>query len=436
MIYDNQIADITVTYDSYNLNTSPHKVLGVKHRELPKIVLNKYQLANTDGEIVTNTNWGEKLIEVEGRTTGDSVNDLHENLDELFVKLTNYNKNLDLTVNGSTRRYTATIKDTKVDVHDSNNCVALWSIIFTCSAYSSATSATSITYGTYTSSNTSYVKSILGSYKATPSFTLTVNTVVPYYNYLYLQLQNTTTNQLMRFTRLWSPDDVISIDGETKEVNIYATTRTTIQNMDSDFNWSAPDTNTTLSLNTNDFIEGTGCLQIDMSGTNSTLSFKRITMTAVDLSSTVGYLIIPLYMPTTTGGAYDFIRFYLTDDNTFTNYYYYDVSTQIDGSAITVDEWNYFKIDLSGTPDGSSGTPDRENIDNIMVTIHGTSSSLQASGVLLDYIVLMKPSVTSEPLDYEGSFIDYNIGNNTLVVTDEFDSRNITITGNYVKRYI
>ena len=136
MIYDNSIGTISAIYNGYELNTSPNKVLGIDYRKVPNVLLNVHQLARTDGEIVTNTNWGNKIIVIEGRTTGSSKNNLDENIDTLYSKFINYGKNLDIVVNGSTRRYTATISDMEISTHD---CVATWKITFTCSALSKAT---------------------------------------------------------------------------------------------------------------------------------------------------------------------------------------------------------------------------------------------------------------------------------------------------------
>jgi len=79
---------------------------------------------------------------------------------------------------------------------------------------------------------------------------------------------------------------------------------------------------------------------------------------------------------------------------------------------------------------------DRTAIISVQVTIYGTSAAMQLNGVFLDYITLQKAGITATALDYEGTFPYLDIGSSTIVASDEFTSRNITITGSYSKRYL
>jgi len=430
MIYDNSIGTISAIYNGYELNTSPNKVLGIDYRKVPNVLLNVHQLARTDGEIVTNTNWGNKIIVIEGRTTGSSKNNLDENIDTLYSKFINYGKNLDIVVNGSTRRYTATISDTEISTHD---CVATWKITFTCSALSKATSTTSLTMGTYTTSPTGYANTIAGSYKAQPIIDFTINQIEPYWESKYIDIANSALNERIRLTNNWNWFDRVVINGDLKTVNIYNTTKTIIDECESITGWTSSHT---LSLETSNQKQGNGALNNVMAGAAQDCDFIRLNNSSLDLSSTRGNVIIPVFIPTPSAGTVESIKFYIGSDATLaSNYSLWTKTTQWNGTALATNAWNYIMIDLS-TGNTDTGTPIRTSIISIKITVHGTSTAMQLSGVLIDYITVQKSSVTPTILDYEGTIPYLGIGSSTLTISDELTSRNITFTGSYYKRYL
>lgn len=431
MIYDSTIDTISAIYDSYELNTLPNKVLGIDYRQTPDILLNKYQLAHADGEIVTNSNWGGKRIVIEGRTTGTSKDNLDSNLDTLYAKFSNYEKNLDIVVNGDTRRYIASLSDSDISIHE---CVATWKLYFACSATASATSSTTLTFGTYTTNSTSYANTVTGTYKSNAYIDFTVNYVDNWWDNKYIQIYSSTTSQLIRFTRAWNWFDRVVIDGANSSVNLYETAKTVIDDCDSETYWAS---DYTLSLDETNMLEGDGCIKVVMGTTASSMYFTRLNSTAIDLDSGAGSVIIPIFIPTPTSGSVREVVLVTGSDATLaSNFCYFVVDKQYNGSALATNAWNYIEFDLSIAPTSTVGTPDRTAIKSIKLIINGWSASTRLDGVLLDYITLQKSSVTATPLDYEGTFIDLNIGSNTLVATDEFTTRNITITGSYIKRWL
>lgn len=430
MIYDNSIGTLSAIYNGYELNTLPNKVLGIDYRNVPKVILNVHQLARSDGEIVTSTNWGNKTIVVEGRTTGTSKDNLDANIDTLYSKFINYGKNLDIVVNGATRRYIATISDSEITTHD---CVATWKITFICSAISKATSATTLTMGTYTSTPTGYTNTILGSYKAQPNIEFTINQIEPFWESKYIDIANSALNERIRITRIWNWYDKVVISGDLKTVSIYQAAKTVIDDCDIATGWTSGDT---LSLETANQIQGDGALKVVMAGAAANSYVQKLNATIVDLSSTAGSIIFPVYIPTPTSGTVAGAGLTVGSDATLaSNYCYWEVSTQYDGSAIVYDDWNYFKFDLSVAPDGTAGTPDRNNIISLQFYLNATTT-VQLNGWLLDYFAVFKAGVTPTVIDYEGTIPYAGIGSSTLTISDELTSRNITFTGNYYKRYL
>jgi hypothetical protein len=206
--------------------------------------------------------------------------------------------------------------------------------------------------------------------------------------------------------------------------------------MDSATGWTS--TTATISLDTANEIEGTGAVKAVMAAASLFCDFDRLNYaTNIDLSSTIGIVILPIFIPTPTAGAVANIRFTAGSDASLgTNSLYWNVSTQYDGSAIATNAWNYIKVDLSTAATSTSGSPVRTAIKSIRVSIQGTAATMQLNGALLDYISLYKTSVVGETLDFEGTFPDLNLGTCALTVEDEFTARSIVITGNYYKRWL
>lgn len=431
MIYDNSIETIPASYNSYDLNTSPHKVLSVDYANTPKYIVSKHQIIRSDGEIVTNTNFGERTIVIEGRTTGSSKSDLESKLDTLKSKFIGYEKNLDIYVAGATRRYVATVSATSFEIFQ--GCICKWIITFTCSALGRDTSTTSLTFGTYTASNTSYANTFGGSYKTQPYIDFTVTKAFPYWSNKFIQFKNAALNERIRITKDWNFGDRVIIDGFNKTVSIYKTSKTVIDKLDSITGWTSGHT---LSLNTTTMVEGTGCANIVMGSASTNTYADKLNFTPwLDLSSTMGTIYVPVFIPTPTSGSVTGCQIIIGSDTTLgTNYWLKNVTTQYDGSAIATNAWNYFAFDLS-TGGANTGTPVRTTIKSMSIRLY-SGSNFQLNGWRVDYISLMKPSVVPEAQDYEGTFINMEPGSGNITVEDELDTRSITITGNYYKRYI
>jgi hypothetical protein len=205
--------------------------------------------------------------------------------------------------------------------------------------------------------------------------------------------------------------------------------------MDSITDWTSSHT---LSLDTTNEIEGTGANKVVMAAAALRASFFRLNYaTTVDLSSTMGSILMPIFIPTPTAGAVQSIRLLIGKNATLAaDYVYWDITTQYDGSVLATNAWNYINLDLATAVTGTNGTPDRTLTKSIEIAITGTAATMQLNGALLDYISVYKASVVGETLDFEGTFPDLNLGTCALTVEDEFTARSIVITGNYYKRWL
>lgn len=432
MIYDSNIEAFYATFNGYDFNSSVSKVLDVDTYSSPAVTVNNYKLARSDGEVVVNSTYGGKNITIKGRIKASDRTELDNQIDIFKSYLSGHEKYLDLLINGITRRYIATVTNTSYTIR--NGCVCLWEIEFTTSGFGYDTSTSSLTFGTYTATETSYANTIGGSYKTFPIIDMTINQVEPYWEAKYLQIKNSATNQRIRITRTWNWYDRIVINGNIKQVSLYPTTKTVISSMDSVTGWTSGHT---LTADTVNMKEGVAALKVVMGSAATSTYIQSLNFSpTVNLSSTSGKIILPVFIPTPTSGAIAKITLTLGSGTTLAaNFVTFEQTTQWDGSAIATNAWNYFVFDMSETPASTNGTPVLTAIKSIKITLsHG--SNFQLNGALFDYMTINKASATPEYIDYEGTFTDLEIGTTTLLVEDEFISRNISITGNYTKRYL
>ena len=421
---------INCIFNSNDLNANGYEILDIDYG-MPTSIVNKYQLVRSDGQVTTGQNFGERKIKITGRILASNLKDLDEKLDILKTYFVGVNKNLDLTISDTTRRYVGTMDSFKYN-RVGQSCG--FEVGFTCDAFGKGITATTLTMGIMTLANESYGNTILGIYKTKPIIDMTVNYVDYYWGTKYIQIQNAVANQTLRLSRTWNWYDRVVIDGDAKTVSLYPTTKTVIDACDVTTGWTSTHT---LSLETSSMKQGVGALKNVMAGAHDHCDFIRLNATAIDLSATTGKVIIPIFIPTPTAGAVASVQLWIGKNATLAaDYDYWTVTKQWDGSALATNAWNYVVFNMATAVTGTNGTPNRALIKSILVSIVGTAGTMQLNGALMDYITLQKAGVTAQIIDYEGIFPDLTVGATTLIVADEFTTRNITLTGTYFKRWI
>lgn len=400
----------------------------------PKTDNSKFELARADGQVVTNQNYGERKIKITGSIKASDLDDMNTKLDTLKANLVGYDKNLDIYMGSKKRRFVATVDAFS---YETNGYYCEYEIDFTANSYATDIDNHALVFGTYTANNTTYTNTIEGSFKSKAYIDIRFNYMSPYWQSAYLQINNAALNQRIRITRTWGLYDRLVIDSANKSVQIYPTTKTVIDECDSITGWTSGDT---LSLTTtaSEVLESTGAFKVVMAAgaTSSYVQRLNYTTPTVDLSSTSGKVIIPIFIPTPTSGTVSTVRLQAGSDATLaSNYVYWDKTTQWDSTAIATNAWNYFEFDMATTPDNTTGTPTRSAIKSIQISVRD-GSNFQLNGWRVDYITLQKQGITPQAQDYEGTFPDLNLGSCSLVFTDEFTTRKAVVTGSYYKRYI
>jgi hypothetical protein len=369
--------------------------------------------------------YGGRKISISGYIMSSSVADMDLKIDELKRRLKGRNKDLVFYVAGSLRKYVGTLEGFTTEV-SGHHCK--WDAIFSCDAFGVDIDATTLSFTTPFSDDPHYeVIDWDGTYNAKPILDFTINMCEPYWEARYIDIENTLLNRRLRLTRVWNWFDRFIVNPETKEVSLYETTKTIIDNCDSITGWTG--TNFGVVLNTSSMIEGLGCINFSTDPNQSSASLQRLNGASVDLSPTAGIVIIPMNMDLDSG-SFNSMRFTIGSDATLANNYCY---WDFDDSVITLNEWSYLVIDLSETPTGSSGSVDREDIKSIQIRYNGTAFQISGN---IDYITVQKAGVSAIALDYEGIFPEYEPGTGTIKISDEFDNRDISISGTYYKRYL
>ena len=425
------------TFNGYDLNDEANglKVLKSNLSKMAKQYTNSYKLVRSNGAKFTGSTVGEKPLTIEGYISKTTVADLQIKCDELVLKLSAKEKNLDITYAGATRRFVATLNNLVIT---QNGTYATWSAEFLCyEAFGKDTAATdlacknaAVTTATYNSNET-----FGGTANAKPVITLDFAFIEPTWISKYLEFLNTSLSKRLRITRQWATFDKISFDCNARKVTLYPATRSVIDSCDVITGWTSSHT---LSLEAVNMKEGVGALKGVMAGADAALTFSKLNFTpTIDLSSAVGTIFIPVFIPTPTSGTVASIDLLIGSDATLANNYcYYRKTTKWDGTALTANAWNWIAIDLSAAPTATTGAPNRALIKSIQVALNATAT-VQLNGAFVDVIAVFKTNPIGQSIDFEGNFPEYEAGAGIISLADEFTARKYTITtANYLKRYL
>jgi hypothetical protein len=395
-------------FNNFFLNSSGYRIDKIDVSS-PKASINKYLLARADGQVVTNQNYGERQIKITGNINVKSLDDMYTKLDSLKSALVGIDKNLDVSFDTSTRRYIATVENFS---YKTQGYYCTWEILFSADAFGKQITSDSLTFGSYTTSNTSYTNSVGGSYKSNLIMNLAFTSVFPYYTSAYINIENAVANERIRLTREWGWFDSVKIDGDSKSVTLYPTTKTVIDDMDTlaaTYNlpawragtptvvddcetiisdpWTA--TNTTISLDTSVVLFGTSSIKNTMATAQTTSSLNRLNYaTSENWGAATGlFLTFPIYISTPASGTVGSVTITTGSNTTLgNNFLYWTKTTQYDGSAFVYDAWNYIEIDLASAPTATVGVPVRSAIISLGIQLNATATMQISGGWYIDDI--------------------------------------------------
>jgi hypothetical protein len=98
----------SVQFDGTEILNTTYMPQQVRHESVPDRFLNSLPLARGDGEVLISERYGAKSILLKGTLVGSSQSDLEGRIDAFKELFSRVEKNLDVSWNGTTRRYVAT----------------------------------------------------------------------------------------------------------------------------------------------------------------------------------------------------------------------------------------------------------------------------------------------------------------------------------------
>lgn len=159
----------SITFNSYDLQTSNIITEKIFHTSSPDNDLSSEQSMRRDGSFLMSNYWTRKVIIATGHIIGSSVSDLDSRIDTLKKNLVGENLALDIGYNGGTRRYRATVRDVKIEREHFNTYWCPFSIEFVCTdAFGKDTSSVTVTQDGNTTTPFSKVFTVDGSFGPRP----------------------------------------------------------------------------------------------------------------------------------------------------------------------------------------------------------------------------------------------------------------------------
>jgi hypothetical protein len=219
-----------LSFDSNSLQTySPTTRVGIitndiDFSDIATKSMSMFPIANSNLSAISSVNYPNKTITITGGVSGSSASDLDSRLDTFRGYFIGTDKNLDITYNGSTRRFIATANTVNI-TRGANGKYATFSIEFICTSPfgtdTSNTTALSATGRTGSSYSDAYI--FLGTAPAQlPVITITINSLTGGTG-AYILVGNDDTGQQIIVTNNFSADDVLEIDCYNKTVKLNGT---------------------------------------------------------------------------------------------------------------------------------------------------------------------------------------------------------------------
>lgn len=206
---------INVTFDVLSLQNATAGIFATDSPDLydaPPIDVQDEKLAETDGSVIVKRLLGPKTITINGYMQTADVPSMDALIDLLKKNLNKQNQNLDIDYNGSTRRYTATMKQLAIARQKGLN-TATWSAQFLCVSPVGADITSSSLLGATTITSSNQTASIInaGTYMAQPDITVTVNSFTGTTTNT-ITVSNDKTLRGISVSRTWLAGDLLEID--------------------------------------------------------------------------------------------------------------------------------------------------------------------------------------------------------------------------------
>lgn len=212
----------SVAYDGNSIQTANIIVQSISHESIPTKIASTYSHAHANKTTIPFIAYPSKQITLTGVVVGSSVPDLDSRLDTFKSYFNGKDKYLDISYNGSTRRYIATLNAMTVD-RTGLLTYANFTISFIATdpfgQDTAATTAINTTGNTAIPYQPTYT--FLGSAPTQrPVITVTFSAMTGNTTPQSVTVSNNATSQGITVNRVWSATDVLVIDTVNRTVTV------------------------------------------------------------------------------------------------------------------------------------------------------------------------------------------------------------------------
>jgi hypothetical protein len=213
-----------LTYNSFSLNDANYMTESVDHTSAPERRLSVFNLARSNGAVITDSMYGTKTIPVRGKVVDTTVSALETRLGVLQAALSVQDKNLDIGFAGSTRRYVCTPSKVVIDRPVDAAPWASYQIEFLATDYGRDTTVTTLVSTSGITTTPSVQGLTIGG--SAPEQKLRIQVTVTSATGLigkFISLTNSTTGEVLTVTRTWVAGDVLIVDTDAHTVKVNGT---------------------------------------------------------------------------------------------------------------------------------------------------------------------------------------------------------------------
>jgi len=245
----------SIKFDTTEICNSTYIPRFVKHESAPNRELSTLKLAGEDGVVLISERYGVKYITIIGKLTAASRSALDTAIDNFKELFSRKEKNLDISWEGSTRRYVATCESHNFDRDFFHDLFVPWSAEFiVMTGYGKDTSqTTALDLENQTATAISQSVTFAGSIPPEPIITINFDTVG---NCAVLKIENTDTGDYIKIAKAFSAATAYIINAENIQV--------TEGGVEIDFSGLFPD-----------WIIGSNGFKLTMIGSGSTLDQEQ-----------------------------------------------------------------------------------------------------------------------------------------------------------------
>jgi len=207
----------SIKFDSTEICNSTYIPRFVKHESAPERELSTLKLAGEDGVVLISKRYGVKHITIIGKLTAASRSALDTAIDNFKELFSRKDKNLDISWEGSTRRYVATCTRHNFDRDFYHDLFVPWSAEFIVpTGYGKDTSqTTALDLENQTATAISQNVSFSGSIPPEPIFTINFDTVG---NCAAIKIENEDTGDYIKIAKEFSAATAYIINTEDLQI--------------------------------------------------------------------------------------------------------------------------------------------------------------------------------------------------------------------------